>query len=134
MTSYFNTGDKIIDYKDKIPYVENDKNTLSVSNKQFNYVIPYSHQQQRKLFVLKMNEWLHSYNQLITYDDIIQNHSLYWDYDTNTKDTEPHLHKNVEYLEEIIKSIYMLLKKYNYKIEDKYALKEDIVYFLYSMS
>ena len=54
MTSYFNTGDKIIDYKDKIPYVENDTNTLSVSNKQFNYVIPYSYQQQRKLFVLKM--------------------------------------------------------------------------------
>ena len=84
MTSYFHTGDKIVRYnKDKIPYIENQNtntntNTLSRDKKQFNYVIPYDYKQQRKLFVLKMNEWLHSYNQHITYDDILQDHSLFW--------------------------------------------------------
>jgi len=158
MTSYFHTGDRIVRYnKDKIPYIENQNqntNTLSRDKKQFNYVIPYNYQQQRKLFVLKMNEWLHSYNQLITYDDILQDHSLYWKHksknvmndchnirnaECNNNDCDEQmdnipLHKNVYYLEKIIKSIYRLLQKYNYKIEDGDAFKEDIVYFLYSIS
>lgn len=117
--SYFSTGEFV---NDKIEFVDSytrKDNTLTYMN---------SRRMKRTKFVNKVNNWLDTYN-----------YPKHFDFE-NTGELEKLLEENDTYLvknkhvvENTMKKIYKLIQK-KYKIKDDYQLKEDLCYFLYSVS
>ena len=119
--SYFSTGESLNKNK-KIEFVD------SCIEKDNTLTYPNSHRMKRSKFVNKINNWLDTYN-----------YPKHFDFE-NTCELEKSLEENKTYLiknkhvvENTMKKLYKLIQK-KYKIKDDYQLKEDLCYFLYSVS
>lgn len=117
--SYFSTGESL---NKKIEFVD------SYIGKENTLTYPNSHRMKRSKFVNKVNNWLDSYNYPNHFD--FENTD---DLETSLEENESYLMKNKHVVENTTKKIYKLVQK-KYKIKDDYQLREDLCYFLYSMS
>lgn len=104
--SFYNDGEQVIRSRNKEKYVSPYDSTSD------NEVIVYpeSKKIKRKLFVMKINNWLNDYS---SEDSIITNR---------------------DHCMNIYNDIKTVLHKKKYEITDEYQFKEDVIFYLYSLS
>ena len=118
-TSYFSNGESL---NNKIGFV----NSYNTRENKLTY--PNSRKLKRTVFVNTINRWLDEYN-YPKYLDFENTH----EYEKTLEDNDTYLVKNKTLVDETIKKIYKLIQK-KYKIRNDYQFKEDLCYFLYSIS
>ena len=124
--SFFNDGEQLIISKTKEKYVS--PNYSKLDNEEMVY--PESKKIRRKLFVRRINEWLNNYS------------SPEETYNNEDEDEEEHEHERKDkYLitnrvrcMQIYNDIKQILNKKKYVITDEYQFKEDIIFYLFSLS
>lgn len=118
--SFFSTNETIREGKTPYIYSYNTQDNI--------LTYPNSHKVKRTMFVKKMNNWLEQYNLPANFD--FENTV---NFEKSLNDNDIKLIKNKDIINDVIKTLIKLVQK-KYKIHDEYQFKEDLCYFLYSMS